>query len=134
MAPPPEPLLECDELPPDEELLPLPVEEEVAFVEFEDAVSLLVVPLVEVEASVSVEFAVLDVASVVFRVVLCELELVFVSLWLLVEALVVIFEFVSMSLSFKVCENVVALVDKDELLSVSSDELVTLSCEFAPRL
>jgi hypothetical protein len=91
VAPPPEPLLACDELPPDEELLPLPVEEELADVEFDDAVSLLVVPFVEVAASVEEEFAVLDVASVVFKLVLCVLAEVVVSLFMFDELLRAVF-------------------------------------------
>lgn len=90
MAPPPEPLLECAELPPDEELLPLPMEEEVADVELEEAVSLLVVPLVEVAASVEEEFAVRDVESVVFKLVLWVLAEVLVSVFMSDELLLAV--------------------------------------------
>jgi hypothetical protein len=127
VAPPPEPLLVWVELPPDEELPPLPLEA-VALVALEDEVSFedfVLLALFDAD-DVSVADALLLALSVSVAF--------FVALRLCEEVWLLVLLSVSVSVLLHVLLAETSRLEELLLLLVTSDELVTFSCEFVPRL
>jgi hypothetical protein len=127
VAPPPEALLVCVELPPDEELPPTPLEA-VAPVELEEDVSfeeLVLLALFDAD-DVSVADAVLFALSVSVAF--------FVALRLCEEVWLLVLLSVAVAVLLHVLAAEASRLAELLLLLVTSDELVSLSCEFVPRL